>query len=96
MKHVYKQGGAWKTKDGKGYTAKCINDSDLNTYLNDGWVKNLDDAFAIEAEYTPVETSDYESELREKIKALGGKPSGRAKIETLEKQLSELEDDSKE
>lgn len=96
MKHVYKQGGSWKTKDGKEYTIKCVNNHEVQSYLNDGWSLNKDDCFAIEAEYTPVETSDYESELRDKIKALGGKPSGRAKVKTLEKQLSELQDDNEE
>lgn len=96
MKHVYKQGGDWKTKNGDSYTVKCVNDSSINSYLNDGWVLNLDDAFAIDAEYRPVETSDYEGELREKIKALGGTAGSRSKIETLEKQLSELENDQKD
>lgn len=40
--------------------------------------------------------SEYEIELREKIKSLGGKPAGRAKIETLEKQLEGLQHDSDE
>ncbi len=34
---------------------------------------------------------DYERELRDKIKALGGKIGGRASIETIEKKLAELE-----
>ena len=44
----------------------------------------------------PETGSDYETELREKIKALGGKPAGRAKIDTLEAQLAELENVSNE
>lgn len=39
----------------------------------------------------PEETADYERELRDKIKALGGKAGGRSSIERLEEQLTELE-----
>lgn len=95
MLHVYKQGGAWTSKDGESYTIKAVNSFDLDQYLNDGWTTNLEDAFSIKAEYKPVETSDYEGEMRQKIKSLGGTASSRSKLSTLEKQLKALENDNK-
>lgn len=88
MIHVYKSGGAWKKGD-QSYTIKAVNNHKVDLYLNDGWYSQLDDALAIEV--IPELGSDYESELREKIKALGGKAGGRSSIETLEKQLENLE-----
>lgn len=96
MLHAYKKGGAWKSKAGQEYTVKTVNDFDVNEFLNDGWSLSLDDALAIEAEYSPAETSDYEAELRAKIKALGGTAASRSKVETLEAQLKALEDDQED
>lgn len=83
---VYKQGGDWE-KDGIKYTIDYINPSFLNEYLFDGWVSSFD-------ELKDASGDDYESELREKIKALNGKPGGRSSIATLEKQLKELQGDN--
>ena len=83
---VYKQGGDWE-KDGIKYTIDYINPVFLNEYLFDGWVSNFD-------ELKDASGDDYESELREKIKALNGKPGGRSSIATLEKQLKELQGDN--
>lgn len=98
MKHVYKLGGERKTKDGIEYTIEAVDDNKFNLYLSDGWVANIEDLNCIEAEFedvtdkeTPESGSDYEAELRDKIKALGGKAGGRSSIETLEIQLKKLE-----
>lgn len=91
MIHVFKKEGAWKTKNGSSYTVKHINESLKSDYIDDGWFLNLDDALAIESEIVQESGSDYEAELRAKIKDLGGKAGGRSSIETLENQLAELE-----
>ena len=94
MKNVYKQGGDWKDKQGRDYTVKSVSNKDLRTYLDSGWFTQLDDCFALEAEFEVVQESgsDYEAELRKSIKALGGTAGGRSSIKTLEKQLKELQD----
>ena len=89
MKHVFKPGGAWKAKGGQEYTIKAVNDWQVSEFLNDGWFTSLNDALAIEV--VPESGSDYEAELRSKIKSLGGTPAGRSSIKTLEKQLAKLE-----
>ncbi|AUR85653.1 coil containing protein [Vibrio phage 1.079.O._10N.286.45.E9] len=96
MKHVYKLGGERKTKDGTEYTIEAVDDNKFHLYLANGWVADIGDLNCIEAEYEVVAESgsDYESELRDKIKALNGKPGGRSSIETLEKQLKELQNGS--
>lgn len=83
---VYKHGGDWE-KDGIKYTIDYINPLFLNEYLLNGWVSSFDDL-------KDASGDDYESELREKIKALGGKAGGRSSIATLEKQLKELQSDN--
>ena len=92
MKNVYKQGGDWKDKQGRKYTVKSVSNKDLYTYLDSGWFSQLDDCFALEAEFEVVQESgsEHEAELRKEIKALGGKAGGRSSIETLEKQLEGL------
>ena len=94
MKNVYKQGGDWKDKQGREYTVKSVSNKDLYTYLDSGWFAQLDDCFALEAEFEVVKESgsEYESELRKEIKSLGGTAGGRSSIKTLEKQLKELQD----
>ncbi|CAH9011577.1 coil containing protein [Vibrio phage 199E37-1] len=101
MKHVYKLGGERKTKDGTEYTIEAVDDNKFHLYLANGWVADIEDLNCIEAEFEDVTDkpiqiaesgSDYEANLREQIKALGGKPAGRSSIETLEKQLKELQD----
>lgn len=96
MKHVYKLGGERKTKDGTEYTIEAVDDNKFHLYLANGWVADIGDLNCIEAEYEVVAESgsDYEAELREQIKALNGKPAGRSSIETLEKQLKELQNGS--
>ncbi len=96
MKHVYKLGGERKTKDGTAYTIEAVNDDKFYLYLANGWVSDIGDLNCIEAEYEVIsETgSDHEADLREQIKALGGKAGGRSSIETLEKQLEELKNGS--
>ena len=98
MLHVFKKGGAWKTKQGEEYTIKAVQAHEFHDYLAEGWFTELEDCFAIEAEegsdcfaIEAEEGSDYEAELRFKIKELGGKPAGRSSIEKLEKQLEELQ-----
>lgn len=83
MINVYKLGGNRKRK-GIGFTLKTINNDDASEYLSEGWVLSFDELEVSES------GSDYEAELRLKIKALGGTPGGRSKIETLEKQLDDL------
>lgn len=90
MIHVFKQGGNWKDKNGDSYTIKAIHESKRSAFLDDGWFLSLEDAMAIELVAIPESGSDYEAELRAKIKELGGKPGGRSSIETLESQLAEL------
>lgn len=41
MFHVYKAGGI-RTKDGKEYTIKAINEADKVAHFADGWVTSLD------------------------------------------------------
>lgn len=96
MKHVYKLGGERKTKDGTEYTIEAVDDNKFHLYLVNGWVADIGDLNCIEAEYEVVAESgsNYEAELRDKIKALNGKPAGRSSIETLEKQLKELQNGS--
>lgn len=93
MKHVYKLGGERVDKHGNRYTIEAVNSDKLNDYLAAGWVSDIEDLNCIEAEFEEIEEegSDYESELRSEIKALGGKPAGRSSIKTLEKQLAELQ-----
>jgi len=92
MKNVFKQGGDWKDSQGRSYTVKSVSNKNFSRYIDEGWFSQLDDCFALEGvfEEVPEQGSDYEAELREQIKALGGKAGGRSSIKTLEKQLKEL------
>lgn len=91
MINVFKLGGAWKTAEGLEYTAKNIEQKDLQAYLAAGWVKSTAELKSESVENLGVDGGEYERELRDKIKALGGKAGGRASIETLEAKLAELE-----
>lgn len=99
MINVFKLGGDWKSKDGTEYTVKTINSHERLKFIGKGWYASLDDAKAIphEPQANKLDNdgdepmSDYEAELRDKIKSLGGRAGGRSKIETLEKQLAELQ-----
>lgn len=88
MLHVFKKGGAWKTKQGEEYTVKAVHNHEFHDYLADGWFSSLEDCFAL------VSDDDYKKELRDQIKALGGKPAGSSSVEKLEKQLEELQNDN--
>lgn len=90
MIHVFKAGGDWATKDGTNYTVKAIESKLKAEYLADGWVSSLEEVKA-EVEGAGVDGGDYEREIREKLKSYGINPGGRAKIETMEKQLAEAE-----
>jgi hypothetical protein len=94
MKNVFKQGGNWKDDKGRDYTVKSVSNKEFGSFISNGWYSNLEDCFALEAEFeeVPEQGSDYETELRAKIKALGGKAGGRSSIATLEKQLKGLQD----
>lgn len=70
---------------------QCVITEDSKDYF-----EGLGFVDSVEKLSEPEAGSDYETELRDKIKALGGKPGGRAKIETLEAQLAELEADDAE
>ena len=96
MKSVFKKGGSWEDDKGRSYTIKSVSNKDFNRYIQNGWFSQLDDCFALDGEFEqlPEKDSDYEAELREKIKSYGKKPGARSSIKTLEKQLRELEDDN--
>lgn len=88
MIHVYKAGGDWTSPGGVKYTVKAV--SSAAEYLADGWVMSLAEV-ADEIDSSGVDHGNYERELRDKIKALGGKPAGRSSVAKLEEQLTELE-----
>ena len=101
MIHVFKQDkdGAWKDELGRPYAIQTCTQAEARIYTLNGWHYSLDEAMntkALEAPEKPQDNeggedmSEYEAALREEIKALGGKPAGRSKIETLEKQRDEL------
>ena len=48
MIHVYKKGGAWKTKEGVKYTVKAINRKELKKFLDLGFSSSLDSALSVE------------------------------------------------
>lgn len=64
----------------------------LQTYLDDGYsvTKEPVKQEEVKAEESPM--SDYERELRDKIKDLGGKVGGRASLKTIEAKLKELQE----
>ena len=85
-KHVFKvsDGGEF-SGDGFSYDCKCVSRARAVELVNSGWSYHLEN---------PEQGSDHEADLREQIKALGGKAGGRSSIETLEKQLEELKNGS--
>ena len=98
MINVYKAGGDWKTEDGHSYTVKTVNNREIESFLADGWCRDLEDTKALTAEFKVVEESgsEHEAKLREDIKRLGGNPAGRSSIKTLENQLSKLEKENEQ
>jgi hypothetical protein len=85
MINVFKKGGGYKDSNGREYSAKLIHSK---KDLPEGYSLTLEDALKESG-------SDYEKELRDQIKALGGFAAGRSSIKTLEYQLSELKKTSK-
>lgn len=71
-------------KDGELF---LVEPSQLQARLEEGY--SLTKEEKKEPQESPM--GDYERELRDKIKALGGKVGGRASIATIEKKLAELE-----
>ena len=90
MKHLYKAGGDWKTLEGVAYTIKAFNDLDADKAITDGWKRSLED-IKTEVKGSGVDGGDYERQLRDRIKQLGGKAAPRSSVERLEEQLKELE-----
>lgn len=88
---LYKLNGPWKTETGLEYDVKLIEASRKSEHLSKGWADCLEKLQAVAKEETGVDGGEYERELRDKIKALGGKPGGRSSIERLESQLAKLE-----
>lgn len=83
-KHIFKVSDNGEfSGDGFNYDCKCVSKAKAVELIDSGWSYSLE---------TPEQGSDYESDLREQIKALGGKAGGRSSIKTLEKQLKELQD----
>ena len=80
MIHAFKKGGGYKDSEGREYSVKLIQSANV---LPDGYSLTLEDALKESG-------SDYEKELRDQIKSLGGFAGGRSSIKTLESQLSEL------
>ena len=77
-------------KDGKSIRVEY---EQLKRHLDAGWstFEQVSEQEAEQEESQGESMSDYERELRDKIKALGGRIGGRASIETIEKKLAELE-----
>lgn len=65
---------------------RVFDNEDVEKALSDGWHRS-----PLDFDKVPEQGSTYEAEMRDKIKALGGKAGGRSSIATLEKQLAELE-----
>lgn len=66
-----------------------VEPSRLQAHLDAGYSLTKEPVKEEKDPETPM--GDYERELRDKIKSLGGKVGGRASIETIEKKLAELE-----
>jgi len=106
MLNVFKlsEDGDWKTKCGKNYKVLVLSPANARLHVANGWYLSLDEAISAEPKKIGATVdnedgesmSDYERELRDKIKALGGKAGGRAKIETLELTLAKLEEEQGE
>jgi len=106
MLNVFKlsEDGDWKTECGKNYKVLVLSPANARLHAANGWYLSLDEA--IKSGPKKIEPpadneggdpmSDYERVLRDKIKALGGKAGGRAKIETLELTLAKLEEEQGE
>lgn len=71
------------------YLAK---DEEVEALEKEGWGSAWD--FVGDKGKSLPDGGQYEVELREKIKALGGKPAGRSSISTLESQLEKLQADA--
>lgn len=85
MRMMYKPGSMINFQ-GVMLDSKTVPDNQIEQHEKDGWGC----AWSFLDESLP-DGGEYERDVRLKIKALGGKPAGRSSIETLEKQLKELE-----
>ena len=86
-RHVFKlsENGEF-SGDGFKYDCKCVSKLKAAELINLGWSESLSSL---------IDTKEENSKLslQQKIESLGGKADGRSSIETLEKQLKELEDE---
>ena len=106
MLNVFKiaEDGAWKTECGKSYKVLVLSPANARLHIANGWFKSLQEAIDADPKAIGAQSdnedgepmSDYERDLRDKIKSLGGKAGGRAKIETLELTLAKLESEQSE
>jgi hypothetical protein len=91
MINVFKADGPWKTKYGQGYDVRSVERSRVSEFIAKGYVLSLDEAFAIDMPTDLPDGGQEERDIRNKIKALGGKAGGRSSMETLKAQLEKLE-----
>lgn len=89
MKHVFKQGGDWKSKGGIEYTVKAVNDGEYHEYLNGGWYASLEDALAIEHD-----DEDEKQALIDELAEFGIKKNKRSSIEALQAELDKAKADA--
>lgn len=92
MRMLYKPGSMFEFQ---GIMLDCVtvSDEEVEKYESEGWGcawSFLEPKEEIKKDNLP-DGGEYERELRDKIKSLGGKPAGRSSIATLEAQLEELE-----
>lgn len=89
MQLLYKAGGGWNTADGVAYTVRAFNDSDISNALASGWKSSIE---SIEAEVktSGVDGGNYERQIRDRIKQLGGKADKRSSVDGLLEKLEEL------
>ncbi len=86
-KHVFKLSESGEfSGNGFKYDCKCVSKLKAAELINLGWAESL--SSLIESKEESPELS-----LKQKIESLGGKVDGRSSIETLEKQLKELENE---
>lgn len=66
----------------------------LQRHLDAGWSTAEGGEQEEKADDKTEDMSDYERQMRDRIKELGGRIGGRASIETIEKKLAELESEA--
>lgn len=100
MRHFFKPGGPWKTKDGIEYTIKAVSMEDESRYYGTGWFDSMEAMVASigdRDEDGDIDKDDAEKAFRDRlldeIEELSGKrPHHRTSMENLEAQLKELRD----